>query len=327
MNKTVLITGGCGFIGSRLATDLHAQGYNIHIIDNLHRGEPENLGEIRDSDRLELYRGDVRDREVVAAAMEGVDYVVHLAATCLNRSIEYPTESLEVNLLGTNTVFNVAVEKGIQKVLYASSASVYGNQSIPMAEEDKVEPQTPYGIGKYSAELLAEFYASQEDISFVGYRFFNVYGVGQDTDAYYTSVINVFIERLVRGEPPVIHGSGDQTMDFINVIDISRALQLGIEEDVENEVFNVGSGKMTSIADLAEILIDIVGVDVEPQYEDRDVLVSKRQASTEKAAEKLSFSAKVPVREGLENVVEYVISGMEDDGNAETGYISNNADI
>lgn len=311
MTDQVLITGGCGFIGSQLARDLHNRGYSIRIVDNLHRGEPENLGSLLDHDSVELVRGDVRDREIVSAAMEDIDYVVHLAATCLNRSIKYPTESLQVNLLGTNTVFNAAVDHDVKKILYASSASVYGEQSIPMSEDDPVSPQTPYGISKYCMELLADFYAKEEAIPFVGYRFFNVYGAGQDTDAYYTSVINVFVQRLINGDPPVIHGSGEQTMDFINVRDISRALYLGIETDVENEVFNVGSGNMTSIADLAEILIDIVGVDVQPQYKDRDVLVSKRQASIKKAKEKLGFGSEVSIREGLEEVVEFVISEMD----------------
>lgn len=310
MTSDVLITGGCGFIGSQLAKDLHDRGYNIRILDNLHRGELDNLGILLEHDDVELIRGDIRDREIVSAAMKNIDYVVHLAATCLNRSIKYPTESLQVNMLGTNTVFNVAVEHDVEKILYASSASVYGEQSIPMAEDDAVSPQTPYGISKYCAELLAGFYAEQEDIPFIGYRFFNVYGAGQDTDAYYTSVINVFVQRLVNGDPPIIHGSGEQTMDFINVRDISRALYLGINSDVENEVFNVGSGNMTSIADLAEILIDIVGSDVQPQYKDRDVLVSHRQASTEKAKEKLGFESEVSVRDGLEEVVESVISKM-----------------
>ena len=311
MTSDVLITGGCGFIGSQLAKDLRDRGYNIRILDNLHRGELENLGDLLEHDDVELIRGDIRDRETVSAAMKDIDYVVHLAATCLNRSIKYPTESLQVNMLGTNTVFNVAVEHNVEKILYASSASVYGEQSIPMSEDDAVSPQTPYGISKYCAELLASFYAEQENIPFVGYRFFNVYGADQDTDAYYTSVINVFVQRLVNGDPPIIHGSGEQTMDFINVRDISRALYLGINTNVENEVFNVGSGNMTSIADLAEILIDIVGVDVQPQYKDRDVLVSHRQASTKKAKEKLGFESEVSVRDGLEEVVESVISEMD----------------
>jgi UDP-glucose 4-epimerase len=311
MPDQVLITGGCGFIGSQLARDLHNRGYGIRIVDNLHRGEPENLGSLLNDDSVELVRGDVRDREIVSAAMEDIDYVVHLAATCLNRSIKYPTESLQVNMLGANTVFNTAVDHNVKKVLYASSASVYGEQSVPMSEDDPVSPQTPYGISKYCMELLSDFYSKEEDIPFVGYRFFNVYGAGQDTDAYYTSVINVFVQRLINGDAPVIHGSGEQTMDFINVRDISRALYLGIETDVENEVFNVGSGNMTSIADLAEILIDIVGADVQPKYEDRDVLVSKRQASIKKAKEKLGFESEVSIREGLEEVVEFVISEMD----------------
>jgi UDP-glucose 4-epimerase len=311
MTNKVLVTGGCGFIGSQLVKDLHTRGYDVRILDNLRRGKTENLEDLLNQNNIELIKGDIRDREIVSAAMKDANYVFHLAATCLNRSIKYPTESLRVNLIGANTVFNVAVDNNVEKIMYASSASVYGEQSIPMSENDTVSPQTPYGISKYCAELLADFYASQENIPFIGYRFFNVYGKNQDTDAYYTSVINTFIKRLIRGESPVIHGSGDQTMDFVNVRDVSRALCLGIETDVENEVFNVGSGNMTSITDLAEILIDIVGDDVQPKYKQRNVLVSKRQASTQKAKKSLGFESEVPIKDGLEEVVKFVASEMD----------------
>jgi UDP-glucose 4-epimerase len=313
MEKSVLITGGCGFIGSTLASTLHDQGYEVRLLDNLLRGNEENVQHLLEEENVELFRGDVRNREVVDHAIDGVNYVVHLAATCLNRSTVYPTESIEVNTMGSNKVFQAAVEEDVDKLLFASSASIYGNQDVPMQEDDRPTPQTPYGISKQASEQLLEYYAENHGLDYISYRFFNVYGAGQDTDAYYTSVINVFVQRLVRGDPPVIHGSGEQTMDFIHVKDIARALKLGIEADVTREVFNVGSGESTSIAELAELLIDIVGAEVDPQYEDRDVLVSHRKASTDKAKEEFGFEAQVPLRNGLEEVVDYVISLMDED--------------
>lgn len=313
MVQSALITGGCGFIGSHLAADLLREGYEVRLLDNLVRGTQENVEDVIDHERLDIYRGDVRDREVLADAMDGVDYVFHLAAMSLNRSTVYPGESLSVNLVGSNNVYQVAIEEGVEKVLSASSASVYGDQGPLMTESDRPDPQTPYGISKLATEHLLEFYAENDDLDYLAYRFFNVYGPGQDTDAYYTSVINVFIKRLVRGDPPVIHGSGEQTMDFVHVRDIARALRLGMERDVSGEVLNVGSGEMTSITELAELLIDIVDDDVKPRYEDRDVLVSKRQASTEKAKELLGFETQVELRDGLEEVVDAVVSSMESD--------------
>jgi UDP-glucose 4-epimerase len=313
MTETVLITGGCGFIGSHLASRLVADGYHVRLLDNLLRGEKKNVEELLDQDTVELIRGDIRDSEVVEDAVKGADYVVHLAATNLNRSIDYPGECLSVNIAGANNVFQAAAEYDIEKVLYASSASVYGDQDVPMHEDDPVDPQTPYGIAKFAGEGLLDFYADQYDLEYVGYRFFNVYGAGQDTDAYYTSVINVFIERLARGDPPVIHGSGEQSMDFVNVRDIARALQLGIESDASNDLFNVGSGESTTISTLAEILIDIMDVDLEPQYEERDVLVSERRAATEHAQKGLGFETQVDLEEGLTEVVEDVLEGLEED--------------
>lgn len=313
MSKTVLITGGCGFIGSRLANQLHDE-YDLRLLDNLLRGEASNLGGLDEQPDVELIRGDIRDREVVDKAVSGVDIVVHLAATNINRSVAYPGEALHVNMIGTNNVFQAAIEQDVEKVLFASSASVYGDQGLPMHEDDKPQPQTPYGISKLAGEYLLDYYDREENLDYVAYRFFNVYGPGQDTDAYYTSVINVFIERLARGEPPVIHGSGEQSMDFVHVDDITLALQKGIETDETNTLYNVGSGESTSISELATLLIDIMGVDVEPEYESRDVLVSHRRASTDRSRERLGFECQKPLREGLSEVVDYVLNEMDTDG-------------
>lgn len=305
MPDSVLITGGCGFIASHLIEGLADDGYDIRLLDNMFRGTRRNIPDAA-REEVEVLRGDIRNRDVVRAAIEDVEYVVHLAAICLNRSVEYPNESLTVNLIGTNNVFELSAKVGVEKVLFASSASVYGDQSLPMHEDDKPQPQTPYGVSKLAGEHLLDYYSSQHALDSLAYRFFNVYGPRQHTDAYYTSVINVFIERLLNEQPPTIHGSGEQTMDFIHARDIARGLRLGLETDVSNTVVNLGSGEMTSIRELAETLVNIVGADTTPEFEERDVIVSERRASTLRAKDRLGFETEVPIREGLEEVVEWI---------------------
>jgi len=201
----------------------------------------------------------------------------------------------------------LAADLGIKKVMFASSASVYGNQEIPMRETDRPEPQSPYGTAKLSGEHLLEYYKQHEDLNYTAFRFFNVYGPRQSTDAYYTSVINVFIKRLLNGQSPEIHGTGEQKMDFIHVRDIARGLYLGMESDFDG-IVNLGSGSMTSIAELAEILIDIANVDEQPEYIPRDVIVSERKAATERAKQKLGFETQIGLREGLKEVIEWLDS-------------------
>lgn len=307
MAETVLITGGCGFIASHLVEELAGEDYDLRLLDNMFRGQESNVPDVKsEGTDIEILRGDVRNRDVVEAAVDGVDYVVHLAAVCLNRSTEFPHESLTVNTMGSHNVFEASAKEDVEKILAASSASVYGNQDIPMQETDEMTPKTPYGTSKLACEHLLKFYRDQHGLDSLAYRFFNAYGPRQHTDAYYTSVINVFIQRLLEGEPPVIHGSGEQTMDFIHARDIARGLRLGLETETSVPVVNLGSAEMTSIADLAEILVDIVGADESPEYIERDVLVSERKASTERAKEELGFETQIPIREGLEEVVDWM---------------------
>lgn len=308
MVQKILITGGLGFIGSHLAEKLltEEEDVELYLFDNKFRGEVRNLPpEVQADDAVEIVRGDIRDRDVLQDAMEGCDYVYHLAAVCLNRSMQYPDESLSVNLIGSNNVFQIAAELDVNKLLFASSASIYGNQDIPMSESDLAAPQSPYGTAKLAGENLLNYYNNHHDLDYTAFRFFNVYGPRQSTDAYYTSVINVFIKRLLDEKSPEIHGSGEQKMDFIHVKDIARGLYYGMKRDFTG-VVNLGSGDMTSIEELAKILIDISAVDGEPKYIPRDVIVSERKASTERAKEQLQFESEVNIEDGLRGVYDWL---------------------
>jgi UDP-glucose 4-epimerase len=174
-----------------------------------------------------------------------------------------------------------------------------------------LKPQTPYCISKLAAEYLLQFYGRTRDLDWNILRFFNVYGPGQRTDAYYTTVILTFIDRLLRGDPPIIDGSGEQSMDFVHVRDIARSIVLALDSADSRKVCNIGTGEQTSIADLARLLIDAVGADVEPQFRQRDVLVTRRAADTRRATEYLGFVPQIGVKEGLTEVVKSVIGARD----------------
>jgi UDP-glucose 4-epimerase len=216
---------------------------------------------------------------------------------------------MDINMIGNHNVFAAAADHQVERLVFASSASVYGPpKQLPMYESDMLDPQTPYCISKRAGEDLLGFYERRAGLSWVALRFFNVYGPGQKTTAYYTSVINHFVNRLKNGEPPVIDGKGEQSMDFIHVDDVARAGLLALESEKANRALNVGTGIDTTIAQLASILIDAVGVDVEPQFNPRDVLVDRRAASTELAKETIGFESSIDVRSGMTDLVKTSLS-------------------
>lgn len=307
LNSTVLVTGGLGYIGSFVVRDLLDRGWRVRVLDNYYRCDRTVAAEIAALDGVEVIEGDVRYPNVLEDAVTGVDVVVHLAAVCLNKSISDPTESLDVNLMGTQHLLDAASRASVRRFVFASSASVYGEpKSLPMRESDPVEPITPYCIAKLAGEQLLSFYAAKSKMSFLALRFFNVYGPGQPTDAYYTSVILTFLRRLAKGEPPVIDGKGQQSMDFVHVADVARAVGLAVDSEATGEVLNVGTGQQTTVADLTELLIKEVGVDVRPQFRPREVLVSQREASTERVREVLDWEPQVELGDGLASVVEHM---------------------
>jgi UDP-glucose 4-epimerase len=263
------------------------------------------LVDLQDHERIEIVEGDVRYRALVDRAMRGVDRVVHLAALAINKSVAAPTESFDVNLMGTQHVAEAACEAGVSRFVFSSSASVYGDpQKLPMSETDEPSPRTPYCISKLASEHMLRFYAETKGLSWMALRFFNVYGPGQRTDAYYTSVVLTFLRRIANGDAPVIDGDGEQSMDFVHVHDIARSLVMALESDVSGEVLNVGTGIATTIRDLARILIQHMGAPVQPIFRPRPVLVTRREADISRIREVLGWEPTVGVEEGLRTVVD-----------------------
>ena len=310
--KKILITGGAGFIGSHLAKALVDKNYKVTVLDNLMRSTLNNIKALIDDGKVEFIDGDVRYGDAVNQAMKGADYVFHEAAICIKRSMAFPNESRDINLNGSQIVFQAALDHNVKKVIFASSASVYGNpKKLPMEETDELSPLTPYCIAKLATENFAKFYATR-GLKFIGLRYFNVYGVKQSTDAYYTSVINLFIKKLLNRDTPVIDGDGSQSMDFVNVKDVVQANILAMESNVKNEVFNVGSGTSTTIAELAKMIIKNLNLDAEPQFNHRDVLVSERKADISKIQKMLGFKPTIEIDKGLKEVCEDIAKNPDE---------------
>jgi UDP-glucose 4-epimerase len=303
-DKTVFFTGGAGFIGLHVVPMLLERGYKVRIFDNMFRGDRDAVAKLAATGDVELIDQDVRYGGAVHQAMKGCSHVIHFAAVSINKSQSDPYESMDINMIGEHNVFAAAADHGVERLVFASSASVYGDpKKLPMHEDDELSPLTPYCISKRAGEDLLGFYQRRAGLSWIALRFFNVYGPGQKTTAYYTSVINHFVNRLRNGEAPVIDGKGEQSMDFIHVHDIARSAVLALESEQANMPVNIGTGLDTTIADLARILIDAVGADVEPVFNPRDVLVSRRAADVQRAKDVLGFEHTIAVRDGMTDLI------------------------
>ena len=301
-SKKILVTGGTGFIGSHLVRELVKLGHEVRVIDNLFRSTISPIKDLMESNQVEFIEGDIRDEKIVDEAMKNIGYVFHLAAACINYSVKNPKESLEINLMGSENVFQSALKHNVKRVIFSSSASVYGDpETLPMKEEGQLNPLTPYCLAKLASEHLLNFY-SRAGLKFNTLRYFNVYGLGQTADAYYTSVIIAFIKRILNNESPIISGDGKQSMDFVNVVDVVQANILAMDSNVENEIFNVGTETSTTVRDLANILIKSLGANVQPEFSGRAVLVKERRADIQKIKNMLGFKVTVNAEDGLAEV-------------------------
>lgn len=251
-NKKVLVTGGAGFIGSNLVKHLIENGNSVTVLDNFMSGYRTNLEPFAS---VNIINGDVRDKTIVEKAMQGVEIVFHLAASVGNkRSIDHPLIDAEINVLGTLQVLEAARKEGVRKIVASSSAGIFGElKAMPIKENHPVEPDSPYGCSKLCEEKLCLAYAKLYPIEAVCLRYFNVYGPNQRYDAY-GNVIPIFVFRMLRNEPLVIYGDGEQTRDFVHVDDIVQANIKAADSTGISGAFNIASGKNITINNLVKII-------------------------------------------------------------------------
>lgn len=303
-----LITGGAGLIGSHVADLLAAAGAEeVVVLDNLSRGRPENLAAASRSGRLTLVEGDIRDRKTLSRELSGMDLVFHLAAIRLTQCAEEPRLALEVMADGTFNVLEAAVAARVGRVVAASSASIYGMaERFPTDEtHHPYGNRTLYGAAKVFNEGLLTSFRDMYGLDYVALRPFNVYGPRMDVHGAYTEVLIRWMERIDRGESPVIFGDGAQSMDFVFVEDVARAFVLAAGADAAGMVMNVASGTETSLNELALTLLGVMGSDLPVEYGPERALtaVPRRLADTRLARERLGFEARVGLTEGLERLV------------------------
>jgi UDP-glucose 4-epimerase len=308
--QRVLITGGAGLIGSHIA-DLLIQDSNpeIIILDNFVRGRRENLAWALKHGRVQIVQGDIRDRAVLRDVMQGVDLVFHQAALRITQCAEEPRVAMEIMADGTFNVLEAAVAARVQKVVAASSASVYGMaDEFPITEKHHpYNNRTLYGAAKVFNEGLLRSFNEMYGLRYVALRYFNVYGPRMDIHGVYTEVLIRWMERIAAGKPPLILGDGTQTMDFIYVEDIARANVLAAKSAVTDDVFNIASGAETSLNDLAASLLRVMHSDLKPEYGPARKVnpVSRRLADVSRAKQYIGFESQVTLEEGLGRFVNW----------------------
>jgi UDP-glucose 4-epimerase len=305
-DSRVLVIGGAGFVGSHIVDQLLDEPVaKIVVLDNFVRGTRANLEEAAKDDRVEVVEGSVTDLDLLHSLMREADYVFHLAALWLHECVHEPRSAIDVNVVGTWNVVEAARECGIKRVVYSSSASVYGDAlESPMTEEHPFNNRTLYGATKIAGEQFFRAFNEQHGLDYVGLRYMNIYGPRMDYKGTYVSVIMKVLDKIDAGEAPVIYGDGSQAYDFVHIDDVARANLLALKSDAGDEFFNVGMGVRTTINELIGLLLKLTGSDLEPEYRpEEQSFVTERVGSTDKAERLLGFRASVPLEEGLASVI------------------------
>jgi UDP-glucose 4-epimerase len=304
-----LVTGGAGFIGSAIVDQLlEAGAAEVRVLDNFVRGSWDNLTAAIATGRTKVVEGDIRNAALVDELMDGVDYVFHEAALRITQCAESPREAVEVLIDGCVNVLESAVRHCIKKIVAASSASVYGEPSyLPIDEAHPFNNRTMYGAGKIATEQMLRAYFTSSGLPYIAFRYFNAYGPRMDTTGVYTEVMIRWLDAIDAKQPPLIFGTGEQSMDFVFVGDVARANLLAVQSEVTDEAFNVGTGIQTTLNQLCDLLLKATGSSLRPEYrEARKVAnVQARRAATDKAEAMLGFKAKVSLEDGLRELIRW----------------------
>lgn len=307
--KKLLVIGGAGLIGSHTVDELIKEDVaEIRIYDNFVRGTHENLaGALRDP-RVKIFEvgGDICQTDILDAATKGMDGVFHLAALWLLQCHEFPRSAFDVNIRGTFNVLEACVANGVKRLVYSSSASVYGDAvEEPMTEDHPFNNKNFYGATKICGEAMARAYHHRYGLNYVGLRYMNVYGARQDYRGAYIAVIMKMLDAIDRGDGPTILGDGTEAFDFVAVHDCGRANVCAMKADATDRFYNVGTGKRTSLKELAEKLIVLTGCRKPINYAPRSqaTLVRNRIGSTRRAKEEIGFEAAIPLDEGLRRLI------------------------
>ena len=309
--KKLLVIGGAGLIGSHTVDALLKEDVGeVIVYDNFVRGRTENLMKARQDPRFKVYDigGDILQTDILEASMQGVDGVFHLAALWLLQCHEFPRSAFDVNVRGTFNVMEACTKAGVERLVYSSSASVYGDAlSEPMSEDHPFNNKNFYGATKICGEAMLRSFHHRYGLDYVGLRYMNVYGPRQDYQGAYIAVIMKMLDAIDRGESPTILGNGSEAFDFVAVEDCAQANVCAMKSSVTDSFYNVGTGIRTSLKELAEILIELTGSSQPIHYAPRSqaTLVRNRIGCPQKAREEIGYTAAIKLREGLQRLIDW----------------------
>jgi len=313
-NAKVLVIGGAGFIGSHVVGELLKTDVGqVIVYDNFARGKRSYLDPYMSDPRCVLFQNgsDIRETDLLDAAMNGCDYVIHLAAMWLLHCKDFPRTAFHVNIEGTFNVLEACVRNKIKKLVYSSSASVYGDAvEVPMTENHPFMNRNFYGASKIACEAMCRAFYDRYGLNYVGLRYMNVYGPHQDQTAAYTGVIPIMLNKIDANEPPVINGDGSQAYDFIYVEDVAHCNVAALRSEATDENYNVGSGIQTSIKELCDLILELKQSDLKVTYkpysaDDARRLVQNRIGCPIKSEQDLGFKYSYSLRDGLLRLIDW----------------------
>lgn len=308
--KKLVVIGGAGLIGSHTVDALVREDVGeIVIYDNFVRGREENLADALRDPRVKIYDigGDILQTDILSAALKGADGVFHFAALWLLQCQDFPRAAFDVNIRGTFNVIEAAIDQGVKRLIYSSSASVYGDAvEDPMTEDHPFNNTNFYGATKIAGEAMVRALHHRFELPYAGLRYMNVYGPRQDYHGAYIAVIMKILDRLDQGEPPVVYGDGSQAYDFVYVGDCAKANLCAMKADISDEFYNVGTGIRTTIKELTEKILKLTGSNQAIHYEPAgQTFVKNRIGSPVKAAKEIDFTADIMLDEGLQHLIDW----------------------